>query len=299
MKKTIVILMLVFAALGIDAQIRTTKIEKLHLPESISAYQVKFFGPGGILYFSNSSYDGIWTISQKGEVKTVTTDPFSGFSYDINEDNSKIVYRRSIPESGLRTQEIVEKNLITGNSMTLEKGSSISIPVYYSGRAVYTKNRAALNINNSANETKVLGIEDTKIILLVNGKKEVFDPLPGGSYIWPTLSPDGKMIAAYEMSKGTFVATLDGKIISMLGRKNSPTFTRDGKWIVYMNDKDNGHEIINSDIYAVSIDGKQTVRLTDAADMIELNPACSPSENKIAFTTLKGELFILSYEESR
>jgi len=300
MKKQLIILVLIFTALNMSAQIKTVKIEKITLPESVSAYQAKFSQDGNTIYFSNSSYDGIWKYSlAEKNLTAITKDRFSGFSYDLDQSGSKITYRRSLLENGERVQEIVEKNIIDNTVIVLDRSNTLTTPIYYSGKVIYSKNRAALNITPNGNEIKILGVEDTKIALLVNGKKEILDPVPGGSYIWPSLSPDGKMIVAYEMSKGTFICSIDGKIIATLGRKNAPSFTKDSKWIVYMNDKDDGHNIITSDIYAVSADGKQTVRLTDEAGIIELNPVCSSTQNKIVFTSLNGEIFVLSYEETK
>ncbi len=302
MKKLSLLLVLLFTAFNLDAQIKVVKIEKAGLPESITGYQLKFAPDGKSIYFSNSNYDGIWRYSiTDRKITEITKDRFSGYSFDFDESGTRVTYRRSLVGNGKRIQEIVEKNII-GNTVTvIDRGEDLSTPLYSGGNIVYSKNRALLNLNSYVknDEIKIIGIENTKISILKNGKKELLDPVPGGSYIWPSLSPDGKMIVAYEMSKGTFVCSADGKIISFLGRKDAPSFTKDGKWIVYMNDKDDGNNIITSDIYCTSIDGKQTVRLTNSADVIELNPVCSAKENKIAFSSLNGDIFILSYEESK
>jgi len=85
--------------------------------------------------------------------------------------------------------------------------------------------------------------------------------------------------------------------VSRLGRRNAPAWTHDGKWIAYMDDRDDGHRILSSDIMLVSHDGKTTIALTETPDIIELFPSCSPSEKKIAFNTLDGRIFILTYTE--
>jgi Tol biopolymer transport system component len=142
----------------------------------------------------------------------------------------------------------------------------------------------------------VAGIENTKIILINNGKKVVFDPLTNGHYIWPSLSPDQKRIVVYELDRGTFVCDIDGTNLQMLGRIDAPSWTRDGKWIVYMNDKDDGHNLISSDIEAISMPDLVKVQLTSTNDVIELNPICSKTENKILFNTVRGEIIELTYE---
>ena len=302
MKKTVILFITLFTALALQAQIKVVSIEKVKLPDAVNSYQAKFSPDGKSVFFSNSNYEGIWkySIAEK-TVTVITEDKFSGYGFDLNETGTKIVYRRSTYNVGSRLQEIIEKNISDNSAVIIEKGETISTPLYSSGKIVYSKNRAALNISSldQQNEIKILGIENTKIAILKNGKKEFLDPLEGGSYIWPSLSPDGTTIVAHEMSKGTFLCTPEGKVITMLGKRNSPSFTKDGKWIVYMKDKDDGYRIITSDIYCVSIDGKQTIQLTNTDDQIELNPVCSTKENKIVFTSLGGDLFILSFEEAK
>jgi Tol biopolymer transport system component len=66
-----------------------------------------------------------------------------------------------------------------------------------------------------------------------------------------------------------------------------------------MNDKDDGHKLLSSDIFAVSPDGKNVVQLTSTAGVMELNPQCSPTENKIVCNSADGAIIILEYEEQQ
>jgi Tol biopolymer transport system component len=302
MKKATNILLVLFTAIALQAQIKVISIEKVKLPGTVTAYQAKFSPDGKSIFFSNSNYDGIWkySITEKRTTE-ITNDKFSGYGFDIDETGTKIVYRRSSFNNGVRLQEIVEKDISGNSTAILEKGEDISTPLYSNGKVVYSKNRAVLNLSASVQNSgsKILGIENTKIAVLKNGKKELLDPIPGGSYIWPSLSPDGKMILAHEMSKGTFTYNIESEVINLLGKRNSPSFTNDGKWIIYMKDKDDGYQYISSDIYCVSVDGKQTIQLTNTDNIIELNPIASAKENKIVFSSLGGDIYILSYEESK
>jgi Tol biopolymer transport system component len=144
----------------------------------------------------------------------------------------------------------------------------------------------------------VLGVGPLGISLLVHGQTVTLDPFKGGTYIWPSLSPDGTMLVAYEVDRGTFVCTLDGTVIRKFRRLDHPSWTRDGKWIVYMNDRDDGEKLLSSDLAAISLDGAREVSLTATSDVIELNPSCSPVANQIVCYTPQGEIFLLTYEEA-
>jgi Tol biopolymer transport system component len=312
MKKVFVFLLVLFTTNLIFSQIKVVNIEKVNLPEKVYPYQAKFSPDGKYLYFSNNSYSGIWryNIAEK-TTQEITNDNFSGFGFDINQAGDKIAYRRTINNGTLnRRQEIVEKNLVDNSTTILQLAQNLSTPIYYNEKIINSKNADDIsNIKTDneakvlgdeakvlADEVKILGIENTKIAIIKNGKKEILDPLGKGSYIWPSLSPDGKTIVAVDMTQGAFLCTIDGKVTQILGRGNAPSFTHDGKWIVYMLDKDDGHRIISSDIYAVSVDGQTTIQLTNDAN-INLNPVCSVNENKVVFSTSDGNLFILNYED--
>jgi len=299
MKKIFIFLFVIFTTNLALSQIKVVSIEKVNLPEKVYSYQMKFSSDGKQLYFSNSSFDGIWryNIDEK-TTQQITNDNFSGFGFDINKTGDKIAYRRTISNGLNRRQEVVEKNLVDNSTSLIESAQNISTPIYYGEKVVSSKNVNDLHGIMVEDNIKLLGIENTKIAIIKDGKKEILDPLGNGSYIWPSLSPDGKTIVAVDMTQGAFLCTINGKVTQILGRRNAPSFTYDGKWIVYMLDKDDGHRIISSNIYAVSVDGKTTVQLTNDAN-ININPVCSINENKVAFSTLNGDLFILSYEETK
>lgn len=285
----------------LSAQIHTVSVEKLPLGAEQQWSQPIFSPDGSRIYFTSAGFNGIWEFTPSTQsVRQITDAPRSGFGFALSNDGKTISYRRTFDEaSRLRTQELVTQNLTSGTVNVLEKGESVSLPKFFKSSVIYLKKGKLANTasTESAAMTVVFGIEDTKIALLKNGSKISFDPLGNGSYIWPSLSPDGTKLLAYEMERGAFISDLDGKILKMLGRKDNPVWTRDGKWIVYMDDKDDGHNILSSDIYSVSADGATTVRLTNTSNVIELYPSCSPVENKIVCSSLSGDIYVITYSE--
>ncbi len=178
------------------------------------------------------------------------------------------------------------------------RGNDVSAPVFANNDAVYSVNgvlHTPVLSKTAATSVQMLGIEDTKIAVMKNGVKTLLDPLHGGSYIWPSLSPDQQRIAAYVMRRGTFICDLNGNAVANFGRRDAAVWTRDGNWLVYMNDKDDGRSIRSSDICMMSTDGLTTLQLTSTPDVLEMNPSCSPTENKIVCSG-NGALYVISYE---
>ncbi len=294
-----------FFAVPLFAQMHAVSVEKLPLSSQQQWSQPVFSPDGRQLYYTTQDFSGIWefTLSSKSS-RQITDAPRSGFGFALSDDGKTISYRRTLDEaSPLRSQELVTQDISSSATTVLERGEDVSLPIFVRSSVVYSKKGVIANATSVdvANGVHLLGIEDTKIILLKNGKKVVLDPLGNGSYIWPSLSPDGTKLLAYEMDHGAFISDLDGNVLRMLGRKDNPVWTRDGKWIVYTNDKDDGNTVLSSDIYCVSADGATVVQLTNTNDVIELYPACSPTENEIVCSSLNGDIYMISYseEESR
>jgi Tol biopolymer transport system component len=61
-----------------------------------------------------------------------------------------------------------------------------------------------------------------------------------------------------------------------------------------MDDKDDGEKLISSNLVAVSADGKKHQKLTIPNGKMALYPAASADGKRIAFTTEKGELYLLT-----
>jgi Tol biopolymer transport system component len=280
------------------AQLTVTGIEKLPLDTARQWNSPRFTPDGATILFTSEDFNGIWKYSLADKsVSQVTQDQGSGYGFAVSQDGQYIAYRRTSINASTRrrSQEIVTTSLMDGRRSIVSRASSLPLPVF-SGSTLITETSGPLLLKEN-NATSVLGIEDTKIAIMKGGKKVLLDPFENGSYIWPSLSPDGKHIVAYEMDHGAFVCDEQGNPLVRFGRRDAPVWTRDGRWIVYMNDKDDGHRMLSSDIYCVSPDGKQTIQLTDTKDILEMHPQCSPVDNKIVCSTWSGEIYVISYVE--
>jgi Tol biopolymer transport system component len=283
-------------------QLKVTSVEKIPITTD-EQWSNPIFSPNGKeIFYTNTEYNGIWQYSIASKlVKVITTDKTSGYNFVISDDGQKIAYRRTTSAEGqlTRIQEVVEIDLQSLSKKVVDKGNAISTPVFDKNRVttvegISEQKNTTVPLND---QVTVLGIEDTKIALLQNGAKIIFDPLNGGRYIWPKLSPDGLNIVAVDMERGAFISDLNGRNIFKIGKCNAPQWLRSGNWIIGMDDRDDGHRIIGSDIIAISKDGKTRIRLTDTVTMMEMFPAVSPVENKIVVSTAAGELLLMAYEE--
>jgi Tol biopolymer transport system component len=293
--------LILLASFG-QSQIKITRSEKPTLPRTQSWSHPQFSPTGASIFLTNQNGNGIWEYSLTNRTtRQITADAKSGLAYSISFDGKSLVYRRTSQDRTRagRKQDIILTNLTKRSTSIVASGSDVSIPTFSENTPVYTVRSQTVGLRKIAgsNTAAVLGIENTKIALNINGTKTILDPIGNGSYIWPVLSPDKQQLVAYEMGKGAFVCDLTGKVQSILGRRDAPAWTKSGKWIVYMEDKDDGHRLFSSDLFAISPDGKTVVQLTSTPAIMELDPQCSPTENKIICSTSDGGIRILEFEE--
>lgn len=284
------------------AQPKVTKIEKLSLGSSQVWGSPRFSPDGKSVYFTTENYDGIWEYSLGTKTsQQITGDRGAGFGFRIGQDGNSIAYRRTQvdPTTHLRTGEVVLVDRHKGAAAVLGAGRDISLPSFAGTSVVFSSTEGIVHQPSGvlSGPIAVLGIEKTKIAVYRDGQKILLDPLKGGSYIWPSLSPDGQWILAYDMDRGTFICSTYGTVRSMLGRKDSPAWTRDGRWVIFSDEKDDGYRIISSHLGWISVDGGTGGLLTEADSLVALTPSCSPVENKIVFSTISGGVYVIDYEE--
>lgn len=298
------IFLTVFLVSMLSSQLRVTSIDRITIPSTERWNNAVYSHDGKTIFLTNTDYDGIWqyTLATK-LLREITRDKHSGFDFSISDNGTKLAYRRTVIEGDhiTRQQEAVEISLESGSSSVRNSGNSISVPRFAGNSFVSSEifSSAPTTSSQSSQTVTILGIENAKIALLTGNGKTIMDPLGNGQYIWPRLSPDGMNIVAVEMDRGAFITDLLGESITKIGKCNAPQWTRSGTWIIGMDDRDDGHTIISSDIIAVSGDGKTKINLTEAFNDNAMYPVCSPVENNIVFNTANGLLYLLKYEEAK
>lgn len=284
----------------LHAQLSVSKVERLPIPAVEQWSNAQFSPDGSSIFLTNAGMNGIWEYSPATNLlRTITDAPRSGYGFTVSSDGSTIGYRTTLREANgtePRVQSAVTVDLRTLEKRTIETNNAVEIPVFVSNKAVFRK-----SISSSAPSTVpvLIGTDDDGIVLAQEGRTYSVDPFKGGRYIWPALSPDRTKLTAVEMSRGAFLCDVNGLNPVRLGKCNFPQWTPDGKWIIGMDDIDDGHSITGSEIIAVSADGTKRIRLTETKDVIELFPSVHPSRSEIVTTTANGELLLLKYTEGK
>lgn len=300
MRAYVVALVLLCAA-QVQAQVRVTGVERVATGADQAWGGVRFSPDGARLYLTPPDYRGIWEHTlATGAVRVVTTDRGSGFGFSISDDGRRLAYRRTAYDESTRArrQEVVSVNLLDGSSEVVGAGRNVAAPVFMGDRLTVRVDGGDVSAPaTGAPGVAVLGIEQMKVVVIAEGERRMLAPLGEGRYVWPVLSPDRSRLAAYELVQGAFVCRLDGSDPVVLGPYRAPAWTRDGLWLICMDDRDDGRQYVGSRLVAVSRDGGAAVDLQGTDAINAMYPACSPVDDVIACVSMTGELYLVQYAE--
>jgi Tol biopolymer transport system component len=302
MKRWIWLILAALCASMATAQLKVVEVERLSMGEMGGWSHPRFSPDGQRLYLTRFDFNGIWEYRfQDKSIRQITGDPRSGYGFAVSDDGTRLAYRRTMMDqtSRRRVQEIVVTNLIDGSEAKVTAGKDLSLPAFSGNTVVYSgAQREEGGGDRPSRQVSLIGIQDEKIALHADGVTVLLDPLVGDRYIWPSVSPDGKRLVAVAMERGAFICDLQGRVHSMLGKRNAPAWSRDGQWIIYMNDQDDGHQVTGSDIHFVSADGLESGQLTCTEYLYEMYPRCSPVQDRIVCSTYQGDILLITYEEA-
>lgn len=287
-----------------EAQFSVKKIEQI---TNINAGYSAIFTPNGEkILFSTENNNGISVFDLKlRKQTTLNTEKGSGFEPSISTDGKIVFYKSFVfDETGRRYSSIISQNIETGKKTEiLAKQRNLS-SVHASAESVIYMNNSQVKSYSSkkkcaqnCTENVAFTSPNMDLVVFNNGIEKVINPFGEGNYIWVSISPDKTKVLFNKVGKGTFVADLNGKIIAKLGRLHAAKWSADGKWIIGMNDFDDGHQYTSSKIVIASANGKTRQELELANAKIALSPSISSDNTKIVFNNEKGQIFILNLEK--
>ncbi len=296
MKKTL--LFLAFIGQFVYAQhIDVLSVKAIERTNGGGYYHPVFSPTNQYLLATDISYRGLKMISfSNNEIKNITDDPGAGYGVSISKDGNTILHKKNELVNNLKFSSLIERSIRDNAVKQLVPPTREQLTPAYSANQAYYVKGARLNQKSiaPAGLTSVIQTEDRKLVLYNGNSRKVLTPNGvNESYFWSSVSPDHQKIAYTVAGKGTFVCNIDGTNVKSIGKLNAPKWLND-KWLVGMDDKDDGNEIISSVIVVASSDGKIRQTLTKSSDMIAMYPAASADAKQIAFCTQKGQLYLIS-----
>lgn len=275
---------------------------KIDLADEI--YHAKFFPNDEKILFTSSNYIGLNIFDISTQSTTKLNDYMNaGYENIFIENGEKIVFRMDEYINNRKYSSLISYDIEGKTELLLEKRiRNLSVPeLLADGKIFYTADlspKLKEIKNDTGTEAAINGEtivyqENAKIIVYTDNKKMI-KPFGDGHYLWTEISPDQSKILFTYAGKGTFVCDLEGNILYEIGYANSPKWSKDGKYIVYMKDYDDGHKVTKSDIYVYQLATKKEINITNTPDTIELYPSWSYSGDKIVCNDDNGDIYLIT-----
>lgn len=120
--------------------------------------------------------------------------------------------------------------------------------------------------------------------------KKLIDVADEHGYFNPVKSPGGDKYAVSGLSGNLYVADPSTGEPVNLGLGSNPTWSPDGKYLIYQRAIDDGHNIVASDLWLASADGSLMYQLTNTPGL-EMYPSWSPDGLWLAYV-IDGVVYI-------
>lgn len=289
-------------ALWAHAQLlEITDTRRVALPEGYRVDQANISPDGSFAVISTLSGDGLTKIDLSSGKATLLTPTGSNYDLQFTSDGRNIVYREVVTgKDKLRRVAVKSTDVTTKKTSTILKPTRDLQAIAVNGTTANTIEKGhlttkALSGNSEATPRPILSIDRGQLCITRDGRTKTLSPVgtDGKSYIWQSLSPNGKKILFYVVGDGCYTCDLNGSDIKSLGTLRAPVWYDDNTVIGMVNES-NGYVITASQLVASNIDGTVKQVLTKS-DMTAVYP--SATKGKITFTTPQGELYIITLKK--
>ncbi|NLP12609.1 hypothetical protein GX408_19580 [bacterium] len=264
---------------------------------------------GRYIACTGENYQGIWVLRlEDRDLRRLSDAPAAGFGMAWSNDSRSLVSRVAKYEALRRYNalQLFDVESKTSRLLCAYQTEPLGLPVWSADdRYVHAAVNHALQSYSTGKPATPLNKKTPNPTAYLQGDQLYFyHPITltaspklerGERIINLIASPDGAKIAFEIMGGPLCVMNSDGSGYLELGEGHRPRWSPDGRYLVYMITRDDGDQLLASDLYVIKADGSEKQALTDTPAQLEMNPSWSPDGDRIAYDdAVDGALYLLT-----
>ena len=145
------------------------------------------------------------------------------------------------------------------------------------------------------NDARLVAYDADEVIILENADNQTLQAISdirADRYYAPIVSPDNRFVAFSGLSTGIHVFDIEQNAVVFIGSHGtSPSFSPDGRYLVYANTRDNGHEITSGELVLVDLNTHAYRYISNPNHEIRMRASLSRDAAYISYQTDDNRIF--------
>ncbi len=159
-----------------------------------------------------------------------------------------------------------------------------------------TPHKLSLRDKKPITEATFTAYDDDDIIILESKKTQTLQAISdirADRYYGPVVSPDERFVVFNGLTSGVHLFDIEANAVVYIGsRGTSPAFSPDGRYLIYAQTADDGHEVTSGDLILVDLDKHSQRVISNPNHEIRLNATLGNNAQTIAYATSDGTSWV-------
>lgn len=301
-----------------EVQIAASQMRALGPPQRLTPDGREFMQPvwsptGEWVAVTGPQYNSIWLIKPDGSgLQELSSDLAVGYKMKWSPDGTMLLGRVSKWEKRRRYHAVKAYEVATKRAMVLSDFRPLmpGLPQWAPGNrpvALFANRGLELfELPDNRQSMKPAALNRPLVFASPRGivvasadasTQRTITPI-SGAVVNAAFAPDVSAVAFEAASGSLYVCSIDGSGVVNLGRGERPQWSADGTRLAYMISVDDGHRILNADIYVIRRDGTGKINVTGTPNLLEMNCSWSPDGRRLAFDERsRGGIWVVELAE--
>jgi len=269
-----------------------------------------FSSDGNKIIFTTENYIGIWVYDIKqNTIQQLNSLPGSGYNFSLSKDGSKVYFRNKTQKAKRHggKYSIFEQDILTKKiNVILTTEKIITTPIVLNNSLLFLEDNELkeipINTKNSLGGKAIPSVYfviDNKLMKYKIGEDAEKISLNNMKIVSVKYTRDNKNLVCLTTNNGLLLLDLNGYVVNNYKEAHFLTKLFNSSLVVIVEEDDDGSKITKSQMYMGFISSNKKRKIFNLKDEKVFTPSWSLTENKIVYSTDKGNIKIVKLNIKR